>query len=76
MTTIADARHIAAQTDSPDDAPAALVCRAVHATRGHLAQAPLEVTLRALGWPDVDVREAVAAVGAGRLALGALQAAE
>lgn len=69
MVTIADLRAIARTIDSPDDAPAALICRAAHATRGHLASAPVEASLRAIGWCDVDVRECVAALGEARRAL-------
>lgn len=70
MATIADIRAIARTIDSPDDAPAALICRAAHALRAHLASAPVEASLRALGWSDVDVRECVAALRAARRALG------
>lgn len=73
MVTIADLRRIAKTIDSPDDPPAALICRAAHALRDHLAAAPVEASLRALRWSDVDVRETGAAVG---VALRALQAAE
>ena len=63
-------REVARTIDSPDDAPAALICRAAHALRAHLASAPVEASLRAIGWCDVDVRECVAALRAARRALG------
>ena len=69
MATITDLRAIARTIDSPDDAPAALICRAAHALRAHLASAPVEASLRAIGWCDVDVRECVAALGEARRAL-------
>lgn len=69
MATIADLRAIARTIDSPDDAPSSLICRAAHATRDHIASAPVAASLRALGWCDVDVRECVAALGEARRAL-------
>jgi hypothetical protein len=71
--TIADLRAVAQTIDSPDDAPSSIIARAAHATRGHLSAAPIDGSLRALRWSDVDVRECVAAVRAGRRALGAAE---
>lgn len=67
--TVSVLRTVARTIDSPDDAPSALICRAAHALRGHLGSAPIAGSLRALGWCDVDVREAVAAVAEGQRAL-------
>ena len=62
MATITDLRQVARTIDSPDDEPSSLICRAAHATRGHLASALVEASLRALGWCDVDVRECCSAL--------------
>lgn len=69
MITVACLRAVARHIDTTDEGQQALVCRAAHATRAHLSAAPVAGSLRALGWCDVDVREAVAAVAEGQRAL-------